>query len=607
MRDSTSAVSRGDSPRESCSSPSRSTSGWPPSSYTPVSNETRVRVEGLSNTSATLLPSSARERPAVGLQLERAVEQTPELVGRKLLAGQEMTSHTRVLSWNLYHGRDFPPDPALFTLRSRLLRITERNHTHAQVNRPLLDEFARVLDGFDWHVALLQEAPPRWFAELCRRTRSSGVRVLTSRNWLPPLQSALADLNPDLIASSEGGSNQILVRHPGRVVEHRRLTLAWRPEQRRMQWARLELRRASASAWRTCTPRPGCREQAAREVLAAAEAALDWSGPDPLVFGGDLNLRPERRSRPVRDAARALRARRAHGPGRDRPPARSRPRRRRAPAAAGRRAARAARAGRAAHPPLRSPARERGIREIVRALRGSRGRTTWRRAAAGRGSRPRRSGPRRAKAKPKAASSSTRSTASRKAAGKKGGQTTARRTQAKKAASSASRTAASGARGAGVEAKTVAEFRDALRKNLIKPMEMVLLSRDRIEEVLTEAVDQGRVTTRDAQRIASGLVKRGEKQTNDVLGDLESLLETRTAGARKAAKGARGRATRAASPALAQVDRVRRGAGVGSNFPISGYDDLNASQIQSRLRASRRPSCARCATTRSATRTARRS
>ena len=194
-----------------------------------------------------------------------------------------------------------------------------------------------------------------------------------------------------------------------------------------------------------------------------------------------------------------------------------------------------------------------------------------------------------AKAKPKAASSSTRSTAARKAAGKKGGQTTARRTQAKKAASSASRTAASGARGAGVEAKTVAEFRDALRKNLIKPMEMVLLSRDRIEEVLTEAVDQGRVTTRDAQRIASGLVKRGEKQTKDVLGDLESLLETRTAGARKAAKGARGRATRAASPALAQVDRVRRGAGVGSNFPISGYDDLNAPQIQSRLKGLRPP------------------
>ena len=55
----------------------------------------------------------------------------------------------RVLSWNLYHGRDFPPDPALFTWRSRLLKMTERNATHVQVNRPLLGEFASVLDGFD--------------------------------------------------------------------------------------------------------------------------------------------------------------------------------------------------------------------------------------------------------------------------------------------------------------------------------------------------------------------------------------------------------------------------------------------------------------------------
>src|SRR5215203_1179935 len=132
----------------------------------------------------------------------------------------------RVLSWNLYHGRDFPPDPALFTLRSRLLRKPERNAAHVQVNRPLLDEFATVLNRLDWDLALLQEAPPRWFRELARRTRSSGLRVLTSRNWCPPLQARLADWNPDLIASSDGGSNQILVRVPGRILEHRRLTLA---------------------------------------------------------------------------------------------------------------------------------------------------------------------------------------------------------------------------------------------------------------------------------------------------------------------------------------------------------------------------------------------
>ncbi|MGH2744770.1 MAG: endonuclease/exonuclease/phosphatase family protein, partial [Thermoleophilaceae bacterium] len=147
----------------------------------------------------------------------------------------------RVLSWNLYHGRDFPPDPALFTPRSRLLRRTERNASHVKVNRPLFDEFVRVLDGVDWDLAVLQEAPPRWFGELQRRTGSAGVRVLTSRNVFPPLQGVLADWNPDLMASWEGGSNQILARAPARILEHRKLTLTRRPERRRMHWARLEL------------------------------------------------------------------------------------------------------------------------------------------------------------------------------------------------------------------------------------------------------------------------------------------------------------------------------------------------------------------------------
>ena len=169
---------------------------------------------------------------------------------------------------------------------------------------------------------------------------------------------------------------------------------------------------------------------------------------------------------------------------------------------------------------------------------------------------------------------STRGAASRKAAASKGGKATARKRTARKTASTTAKTAARGARGAGVEAKTVAELREALRKNLIRPMEMVMLSRERIEEVLGEAVDQGRVTARDAQRITSGLVKRGQRQTNDVLKDLEGLLRPAEA---------RGRAVRRASPALAQVDRLRRTAGVGPSFPITGYDDLTASQIQGRL------------------------
>ena len=132
-------------------------------------------------------------------------------------------------------------------------------------------------------------------------------------------------------------------------------------------------------------------------------------------------------------------------------------------------------------------------------------------------------------------------------------------------------------------------------------MEMVLLSRQRIEEALEEAVERGRMTSADAQGLVTSLLRRGQKQTNDVLKDLEQLLgrgrneiEGRTTGvrkraggavggARKQASGARSRAVRAASPALAQADRARRTAGVGPNFPITAYDDLTADQVVSRL------------------------
>jgi hypothetical protein len=133
------------------------------------------------------------------------------------------------------------------------------------------------------------------------------------------------------------------------------------------------------------------------------------------------------------------------------------------------------------------------------------------------------------------------------------------------------------------------------------PMEMVLLTRDRIEEALSEAVERGRMTSADAQALASGLLDRGRKQTNEVLKDLEGILgrgrdeiDGRTSGVRRAAggavgaargqvSGARSRAVRAASGPLAQADRARRTAGVGPNFPITAYDDLTADQVVSRL------------------------
>lgn len=198
------------------------------------------------------------------------------------------------MSWNLFHGRDYPPNPKLFTLRSKLLRVTERDATHVQVNRPLREEFTHVLGSVEWDLALLQEAPPPWRHALARELGAESAITLTSRNYLPPLQGFLADVNPDLIASSDGGSNQLLVRAPWRIEEVREHTLARRPERRRMLWARLAGPDGAALTVTNLHGSVDSLPQAGEQVLNAAERAVHWAGDLPLVFGGDLNLRQTR-------------------------------------------------------------------------------------------------------------------------------------------------------------------------------------------------------------------------------------------------------------------------------------------------------------------------
>jgi endonuclease/exonuclease/phosphatase family metal-dependent hydrolase len=196
------------------------------------------------------------------------------------------------ISWNLFHGRDFPPDPALFTWRSRLLRIGERNATHAQVNRGLEEEFAALLAGAAWDVALLQECPPRFAAMLAEACDAEGHRVLTSRNSLAALRAVAARLNPDLIASGEGGSNLTLVRPGGAlgaIVERRELAIhEGKPERRAMAFTRTAAGPCLANLHAT----NDFPELAAEDVLLAARTATEWAGDAPLLFGGDLNLRP---------------------------------------------------------------------------------------------------------------------------------------------------------------------------------------------------------------------------------------------------------------------------------------------------------------------------
>ena len=45
----------------------------------------------------------------------------------------------------------------------------------------------------------------------------------------------------------------------------------------------------------------------------------------------------------------------------------------------------------------------------------------------------------------------------------------------------------------------------------------------------------------------------------------------------------------AADEPLAQADKLRRRAGVGSSFPITGYDELSAAQVKTRLADLSRP------------------
>jgi endonuclease/exonuclease/phosphatase family metal-dependent hydrolase len=221
------------------------------------------------------------------------------------------------ISWNLFHGRDFPPDPGLLTWRSRMLRRTERNATHVQLNRDLLPEFAALLAGAEWDVALLQECPPRFAEPLARACDAEAHCVLTSRNSLSALRQLAARLNPDLIASGEGGSNLTLVRgslrcafwsperhkahreemagggaeaEAGGILERRALAIHTGPlERRAMAFTRtasgLCVANLHASAHRP--------ELAAADVLRAATAASEWSAGAPLLFGGDFNLQPD--------------------------------------------------------------------------------------------------------------------------------------------------------------------------------------------------------------------------------------------------------------------------------------------------------------------------
>jgi polyhydroxyalkanoate synthesis regulator phasin len=130
--------------------------------------------------------------------------------------------------------------------------------------------------------------------------------------------------------------------------------------------------------------------------------------------------------------------------------------------------------------------------------------------------------------------------------------------------------------------QSVQAFRDALEKS-------ITISRDRLQEVVDDAVRRGRMTRGDAEEMVGRLATRGRQQAEDLLSQLDRLLSQVREAPDKArkevggrAKVARKRTVAAVDKPLAGADRVRRAARV-PGFPITAYDQLSSRQIDRRL------------------------
>ena len=170
-----------------------------------------------------------------------------------------------ILTWNLFHGRAVPP-----------------------AGRDLQAEFAAALAGWAWDVALLQEVPPWWAPALARACDAHARTALTSRNELPALRRAIADRAPDLIKSGGGAANVILVRAAtAQITDHRRVLLRRLPERRVCHAVRL-----GSGLWcANLHAQVHSAQRAQADIDRAAAAARAWAGDEPVLLGGDFNVR----------------------------------------------------------------------------------------------------------------------------------------------------------------------------------------------------------------------------------------------------------------------------------------------------------------------------
>ena len=99
--------------------------------------------------------------------------------------------------------------------------------------------------------------------------------------------------------------------------------------------------------------------------------------------------------------------------------------------------------------------------------------------------------------------------------------------------------------------------REQLRR-IVNPLDLVVITRARLQEIFDEAVERGRITRGDAADLVSDVLARGRGQAEDLVAELEQLLG-------------------------GPIEAARRVTGLGAEFPITGYDELTGAQVVAEL------------------------
>ncbi len=222
----------------------------------------------------------------------------------------------RVITWNLFHGRDGLPGLGA-TPRSTWRRIPEDDGVHMHVNRKLTDLMAGRLASWEPDLCALQEVPTAAIATIARITGMRPVWTTTGPLIGPRrLRDALSARNPDLWRSHEGNANVLLAGPRLGLVEGSRRSvrlnpiatilrsarrlgleggelLHYIPEPRRLVLVELTTPDGTRfTAGSTHCHNSRHPDVVGDEIARAADALRTAGGGRPVVLAGDLNAPP---------------------------------------------------------------------------------------------------------------------------------------------------------------------------------------------------------------------------------------------------------------------------------------------------------------------------